>query len=253
MTTSVTSRMNESVTAVAKRITKDLRQQADPQRAKSSLRFFKENGQVVLLGLETAALRKYIKNQTKTLKQTWTLQQAITCCDQLLQAKELEIRAAGTLVLSVFKKQFTMELADRATKWLKTRLDNWALVDGFCSEVLCPLLALHTELEDTLKTWSQDRILWVRRAALVTLVSDARKGQKLDLVYALASEHLSDPEDLMHKASGWLLREAGKTDMKRLRQFLLKHGPTIPRTALRYAIEKFPAQERKELLAKTSG
>ena len=55
----------------------------------------------------------------------------------------------------------------------------------------------------------------------------------------------------MHKALGWLLREAGKTDMKRLRQFLLKHGPTIPRTTLRYAIERFPAKERAELLQKT--
>ena len=57
----------------------------------------------------------------------------------------------------------------------------------------------------------------------------------------------------MHKALGWLLREAGKTDMKRLRQFLLKHGPTIPRTTLRYAIERFPTKDRAKLLQKTRG
>jgi 3-methyladenine DNA glycosylase AlkD len=64
---------------------------------------------------------------------------------------------------------------------------------------------------------------------------------------------LGDPEDLMHKASGWLLREAGKTDAERLEKFLLTHGPAIPRTTVRYSIERFPEGKRKELLVATRG
>jgi 3-methyladenine DNA glycosylase AlkD len=93
--------------------------------------------------------------------------------------------------------------------------------------------------------------LWVRRAAIVTLVPFARRGRLLDMVYELAQEHFADPEDLMHKAVGWLLREAGKTDLPRLRQFLLRHGPAIPRTTLRYAIERFPVVDRGQLLQVT--
>lgn len=55
----------------------------------------------------------------------------------------------------------------------------------------------------------------------------------------------------MHKAVGWLLREAGKTDMERLKRFLLKNGPEIPRTTVRYAIERFPKNQRKQLLEET--
>jgi 3-methyladenine DNA glycosylase AlkD len=91
----------------------------------------------------------------------------------------------------------------------------------------------------------------LRRAALVTLVPLARRGRFLELTYELAREHFSDREDLIHKATGWLLREAGKTDMPRLKRFVLRHGPAIPRTALRYAIERFPSKERAGLLEAT--
>ena len=106
-------------------------------------------------------------------------------------------------------------------------------------------------MEDTLSAWSRADCLWLRRAALVTLVPFARHGERLDLAYRLAREHFPDSEDLMHKATGWLLREAGKTDMPRLKKFLLRHGPTIPRTALRYAIERFPAAEKAGLMRAT--
>jgi len=117
--------------------------------------------------------------------------------------------------------------------------------------VLSPLLERCPEVEKTLHVWSKDRSLWVRRAAVVTLVPFVRKGRLLDTAYGLAAGHFSDPEDLMHKATGWLLREAGKTDPQRLKQFLLRHGPAIPRTTLRYAIERFSPADRKRLLQDT--
>jgi 3-methyladenine DNA glycosylase AlkD len=140
----------KSANQMVKTITTGLRRQADPRRAQASLRFFKPNENVVLLGLETATLRRFVKEQVKPLKQTWTLKQAITCCDELLHAKELEIRASGFLVLAAFKKSFTIDLTTHSTRWLKTCLDNWGLVDGFCSEVLTPLLAQYPDVEQTL-------------------------------------------------------------------------------------------------------
>lgn len=95
--------------------------------------------------------------------------------------------------------------------------------------------------------------MWVRRGSAVAFVPHARKGRLLDGAYAVAELLLGDDEDLIHKAVGWLLREAGKTDAGRLTRFLLEHGPSIPRTAVRYAIERFPEKERKRLLAATRG
>ena len=233
----------------ARAITGELRALRDPDRAKGVQQYFKHA--LVALGIDTPTLRALVRRQIDQLKPVWTVTEALALCDRLLQEPELEIRGTGILVLSGFKKELAPDLLPVAQRWLKTRLDNWALVDSFCSLVLSPLLERHAPVEATLRRWSGDKLLWVRRAALVTLVPFARRGRFLDLSYELAREHFPDPEDLMHKATGWLLREAGKTDRPRLKEFVLQHGPSIPRTSLRYAIERFPAAERLELLEAT--
>jgi len=238
-----------TVTQVAEETARRLRRMKDPVRARGAQQYFKH--EIVALGITTPALRRFVQEQVGVLRQVWSLPQAIRLCDHLLREPELEIRGAGILILAAFKREFTPDLLVPAQRWLDTRLDNWALVDAFCGSVLSPLLDRHPSAEATLRSWSDHERLWVRRAALVTLVPFARRGRLLDLVYALTRDHFSDPEDLMHKATGWLLREAGKTDADRLRQFLLRHGPLIPRTALRYAIERFSAVERATLLRTT--
>jgi 3-methyladenine DNA glycosylase AlkD len=234
---------------VAKTIAAKLRALGDPARAKGAQQYFKH--EIVCVGVDAPTLRRLVKEQAVALKRVWVVDQALACCDRLVREPELEVRGAGTLLLGAFRNDFTLAIVPHARRWLGTRLDNWALVDGFCMEVLTPLLNVQPAFERTLKAWSEDSCLWVRRAAVVTLVPDARHGQRLDLAYRLAREHFPDAEDLMHKAVGWLLREAGKTDMERLRAFLIQHGPAIPRTSLRYAIERFPVLERSKILEQT--
>ena len=93
--------------------------------------------------------------------------------------------------------------------------------------------------------------MWLRRASAVSFVEHARKGEFLDTAYEVAEKLFPGSEDLVQKANGWLLREAGKTDMDRLEKFLLQFGPEIPRTTLRYAIERFSSEKRKSILIKT--
>ena len=238
-----------SVTAKAHEIIAWLRPRSDPKRAHGVQQYFKH--EIVALGIDTPTLREFAADQSKQLTRTWSLPDATTLCDRLLREPELEVRGVGILILSAFKREFCPGLTGVARRWLETRLDNWALVDTFCGSVLSPLLEQHPRVEKTLRTWSCARSLWVRRAAIVTLVPFARRGRLLGTVYELAQEHFADPEDLIHKAVGWLLREAGKTDMPRLRAFVLRHGRTIPRTTLRYAIERFPKVDRRQLLEST--
>ena len=92
---------------------------------------------------------------------------------------------------------------------------------------------------------------WVRRGAAVAFVSLVGEEHFLDAAYEVATSLLDDKEDLIHKAVGWLLREAGKVDRDRLEAYLLSKGPQLPRTTLRTAIEKFPKEERKRLMEAT--
>jgi len=101
--------------------------------------------------------------------------------------------------------------------------------------------------------WTGSDNMWVRRGAAVAFVPLVRKKKHLATAYRIATRLLGDSEDLMHKAVGWLLREAGKSDMARLEKYLLAKGPKIPRTTVRYAIERFPKEKRKRLLNATRG
>jgi 3-methyladenine DNA glycosylase AlkD len=157
-------------------------------------------------------------------------------------------------------------LADRASRALKPRtanpaelaaifdlylrntqyIDNWDLVDCSAPDVVGGHLL--DESRDPLYRLIASSNLWERRIALVATYRLIRAGDTAD-TFALAELVLDDREDLIHKASGWMLREAGKhTAPTELLAFLDKHATRMPRTMLRYAIERLPAETRTHYL-----
>ncbi|MFI5711003.1 DNA alkylation repair protein [Kribbella sp. NPDC051620] len=130
----------------------------------------------------------------------------------------------------------------RNTKYI----DNWDLVDCSAPEIVGAQLLDHPR--DPLYQLIASSNLWERRIALVATYKLIRKGETAD-TFALAASVLDDREDLIHKASGWMLREAGKhTAPAELLAFLDQHATRMPRTMLRYAIERLPAETRKHYL-----
>ena len=237
---------------IAQQALQHLQAAANPRAAAQSSVYFKSHEQVEFFGVAAAALHQLARALHQQVKADWTAVEARACCESLLKHTHQEARTVGILLLARFHKTFTPDLLDAAEIWLvKNYCDNWALVDSLAPSVIAPLLRRHLDLLPHTARWTQAENLWLRRASLVALIPLARKGEQLDLAYTNAVRLFAAPEDLIHKATGWLLREAGKTDMPRLRAFLLQHGPRIPRTALRYAIERFPAAERKTLLTQT--
>ena len=102
-----------------------------------------------------------------------------------------------------------------------------------------------------MESWNRSPNLWLRRASAVSFVKPAGKGRYLDHAYRIATALQPDSHDLIHKACGWLLREAGKSDAARLEGYLLAHGSAISRTTVRYAIKRFPASKRQRILQET--
>lgn len=214
--------------------------------------FFKDDEEVQFYGLSAPEVRQIEREFFSMVKDTWTLEDALALCEALLPKPQLEAKHISLEVLARFKRQFTPALLETIKGWLvNNHCGNWATTDTLCSLALAPLVQNHPELIAELKRWTREKNLWVRRASVVPLVSLARRGKHLDEAYEIAEALFEYPEDLIHKATGWLLRDAGKTDPARLEAFLLLHGPQIPRTALRYAIEKFTPEKRKLLLQQT--
>ena len=240
--------------AVAARIKQELRALGKPAVAESMRRFFKSSERVRFVGVKTPDIRKVARGVYNDVKKVWTLADALALADTLVRDPHIEVRSCGLALLARFKKVFEPTMLPTLRGWIETgRLDNWALIDLLSMEVFPPLIQSHPAIIKKTSKWASHKSLWMRRTSVVCLCKFARKGEHLDVAYAVATRLFGDSEDLMHKAVGWLLRDAGDADLKRLRAFLLEHGPAIPRTAVRYALEHFPAPERKRLLARTRG
>jgi 3-methyladenine DNA glycosylase AlkD len=226
-----------------------LRSLAQPAVARSGQRFFKEP--VDLLGIPGPAINRVARDLTRETRGRWTARDAVRFCELLAREPHLEARAVGFLALAPHAGDAGPSLLARIRSWLARSCGSWAAVDTLAPRVLGPFLDRHPERIPDVVEWTGATNMWVRRGAAVAFVNHARKGKHLGAVYEIAENLLDDEEDLMHKAVGWLLREAGKADEPRLERFLLRHGPRIPRTTLRYAIERFPESKRKKFLLST--
>lgn len=225
-------------------IQKELKRLGDLQTARFSQRFFKtgvgEYGEGDLFrGIRVPVLKKVARDY-KTLSHSATL--------KLLRSQYHEDRLVALLILN---HQFVR--GDDATRkklyasYLKnTRfINSWDLVD-----VSAPMI-LGAFLQDKDRTvlyqLAQSRDLWERRIAILATFQFIKRGETADTL-KLAAMLLSDSEDLIHKAVGWMLREVGKRDLKAAESFLRRHYRRMPRTMLRYAIEKFPKSKRQRYL-----
>lgn len=229
-----------------------LRAGANKKRAASYQRYFKEP--VDFFGLGSPEARKVMEDLLTRVEGCWKIQDAVRFCNAMVRDPHMESRGTGYQIVAHFTPQAPPTLLVDIKRWLERTCGNWALVDNLAPSVLAPLLELHPDLIPEVVSWTDSPSLWLRRGAVVAFVPlVSMKRRHLTTAYKIATRLFDDDEDLMHKATGWLLREAGKCDMDRLKRFLLKHGPRIPRTTVRYAIERFPKEERKRLLAATRG
>jgi 3-methyladenine DNA glycosylase AlkD len=237
---------------LAEQAVRELKAAANTRTARQAKFYFKPDEEVWVFGVATPAQRKIAGELYQRVRGEWTIEDALAFCDLLIKRREMEAKNIGIFLLARYKKSFGENLLRNIESWLEDdHCANWAATDALCGEALAPLVRQHPVLIAKLKRWTGKRNLWVRRASAVGMIHCARRGEHLDDVYAIAESLFKYPEDLVHKAVGWMLREAGKTDPERLEQFLLRHGPKIPRTTLRYAIERFPPEKRKMLLEKT--
>ncbi|CAM8621907.1 COG4912 Predicted DNA alkylation repair enzyme [Comamonadaceae bacterium] len=217
---------------------------ADAGKAATAARYFQSGpGQYgegdLFLGIRVPDIRT-------TARQFNTL--TLADCAALLQSPYNEVRV---LSLEVMVRRFAKGKPDVQAAVFecfmahRKRINNWNLVDGSAPYISGPYLLRRDR--SVLWTLAASPVLWDRRIAVLSTFAFIRAGD-FDDALKLYAQLLADPHDLMHKACGWMLREVGKRDEARLLAFLQTHYAALPRTTLRYAIEKFDAAARQALL-----
>jgi 3-methyladenine DNA glycosylase AlkD len=217
---------------------------ADAGKAATAARYFQSGpGQYgegdLFLGIRVPVIRE-------TARQFNTL--TLDDCAALLQSPYNEVRvlALDVMVRRFAKGNAAVQTAVHECYMLhRGRINNWNLVDGSAPYISGPYLL--TRDRSMLWELACSPVLWDRRIAVLSTFAFVRAGD-FDDALSLYARLLDDPHDLMHKACGWMLRELGKRDEARLLAFLQTHYAALPRTTLRYAIEKFDANTRQSLL-----
>jgi len=225
---------------------KDIKKLTNPSKAKILQGFFKTApGQYgtddIFLGLTVPQQRSIAKNYT-TLK--------LTALQKLLNNKIHEYRLISLLILV---EQY--QRANLATRkkiynfYLKNarQVNNWDLVDLTAPKIVGNYLL--NKNKAILYKLAKSKNLWEKRIAIIATFEFIRNNQFIPTL-KISKMLLSDQHDLIHKAVGWMLRELGKRDQKLLEKFLTQHLRQLPRTTLRYAIEKFPEKQRLAYLKK---
>lgn len=223
-------------------IKRELQALANPQKAKDLQWFFKTG--VGQYGAGDQFIGIVVPNIRKVVKLYWDVVD-LSDIQKLLESPTHEFRLAALLILV---KQYPKNKKTIYDFYLKNTkyINNWDLVDLSCHHIIGAYCYEHKD-SSIIESLSQTTDLWKKRISIVSTAYFI-KNNDFDLTIKICKTLLNDSHDLIHKAVGWMLREVGKRDQKVLTDFLDIYALQMPRTALRYSIEKFPEPLRLHYL-----
>lgn len=229
-----------------KSIQTELQKKADPEKAAFHAGFFKTGkGQYaegdIFLGISVPVQRQ-VANRYKAL--------SLSDIEKLLHSAYHEYRLTALLILVRRFEKGTAEERETVYNLYMSNLqyiNNWDLVDASAHKIVGSYILLHPEKQTMLCFLAKSDSLWERRIAIISTFAYIKKG-KLDLPLKISEILLHDEHDLIHKAVGWMLREVGKVDSEVEQRFLDTYARTMPRTMLRYAIERLNPEVREQYM-----
>ncbi len=232
-------------------VVKELKKHAGEERKKTNERFFKTGEGAygagdVFLGVRVPDIRQVVKKFKKEID--WEI------IKKLLYDKFHEKRLLAVLFLVEKNKEAVKEGDYGKQKEIvrfylhhRKQINNWDLVDLSAHYILGQAIWNKLQNEKILNKLVKSKIMWDRRMSIVSTWFFIREG-KINLTLRFSRILLGDSEDLIHKATGWMLREAWKKDANKVENFLIKNYNQLPRTTLRYSIERMTEQKRKRFL-----
>ena len=224
-----------------------LSQNADPKIQESSKRFFKEK--VTVYGSNTAFVVKLAKESFKKVKDK-PKEEIFKLCEELWQSGYMEESFIACNWSYLIEEQYEEEDIKVFEKWINKYVSNWASCDTLCNHSVGTLIDKFPQQISYLKKWAKSDNRWTRRAAAVTLIIPARHGKFLTDIFEIANILLTDKDDLVQKGYGWMLKAASQAYPQEVYNYVLKNKQIMPRTALRYAIEKLPKEMKAEAISK---
>ncbi|HNW76143.1 MAG TPA: DNA alkylation repair protein [Bacteroidales bacterium] len=221
--------------------------QSDEKTKTGSQHFFKET--ITCHGVKTKAVQQISKEMFSRVR-TKTKQEIFALCDRLWESGYLEESFIACNWAYALRKQFEPSDFPTFERWIFNHVNNWASCDTLCNHTVGDFIVMYPEYLNNLKDFARSENRWMRRASAVSLIVPAKKGKFLKEVMEIADILLLDEDDMVQKGYGWMLKVASQAHQKEIFSYVVRNKAAMPRTALRYAIEKMPAEMKKAAMVK---
>ncbi len=225
--------------SIVEEIRAELRRRASLEGAEKAKRFFREP--IEVHGLSTPQEMEIVKRFYPRVKGDLSL--ALEVAGELVESRVLEEASIGVRLLRRMTRLFTPELFDVFDGWVD-HLTNWANTDGLSTWLIAEAVRLDPSLVGRLLDWTGSGNRWRRRAAAVSLVPIARRGEMLEQVFETADRLMTNGDDMVQKGVGWLLKEASREHPEEVQEYLLRWREETSALVLRYASEKLSRDKR---------
>jgi len=235
--------MNDVIGAIRK----ELESFPKEDRTPDFQRFFK--GEVRCYGLKTAPVRKTSLKYWKEIKNL-EKDEIFGLCEELFSSDYTEEAFIASFWTEKLSKKFEEADIDTFYRWIDIYINNWAKCDTFCNHTVGDYIVMYPHRVPALKKWAKSKNRWLRRAAAISLIIPAKKGLFLEEIFEIADILLEDEDDMVQKGYGWMLKDASITKPDEIFGYVMKNKRRMPRTALRYAIERMPKDMRSEAMKK---
>ncbi len=230
---------------IVKTIEKELRPHIDKEYKKAQQWFFKEG--IDIYGVRVGQVRSIGRKVYREIKDK-SKKEIFETANQLLENKKAETTIIAFQFARTLEKQYTASDFTVFERWLKKYVNNWAACDGLCTGPIGILLTQYPELIKKTVPWRKSKNRWVRRGSAVSLIVPVKNKQSLKEIFHTADTLLKDTDDMVQKGYGWMLKEASNVYPKEVFEYVMKNKTDMPRTALRYSIEKLPKSKRKQAM-----
>ncbi|MDQ1253373.1 MAG: hypothetical protein QG646_2540 [Euryarchaeota archaeon] len=232
---------------IIERIREDLALNADEKTKSSSTRFFKEK--ITCYGVKSAFVGKIAKEHFNEIRNK-DKKEIFALCEELFRSDYCEESFIASAWAYMLRNNYSEDDFFIFERWIEIYVNNWAKCDTLCNHTVGTFIETFPAYVENLKLWTASDNRWMRRASAVTLILPARKGNFLKDVFEISDRLLKDKDDLVQKGYGWMLKEASKAHQQEVFEYVMKNKKVMPRTALRYAIEKFPKDLRAKAMEK---
>lgn len=225
----------------------ELQRNSDEKTKISGERFFKED--VNIMGIKSAVVISIAKEHFKKIKDNHK-ENIFNLCEDLFSTGIMEESFVACNWSYFVKKQYELSDIETFSRWVDKYVTNWATCDTLCNHTVGTIVEMYPELIKELKKWALSDKRWVKRASSVSLIIPARKGLFLKDIFEISDVLLSDKDDMVQKGYGWMLKAASQANQKEVFDYVIDKKAIMPRTSLRYAIEKMPKELRTLAMAK---